>query len=128
MKTVNLEDDLLAVKRVFVGYQRRLEKLKDDLKRISEERQDLLHAFELGKLDAILMTKLSKELKKVQQRRREIKNEIEILSELSGISNARHIKESEIDRVLSRIKYLKEQQAARVYSMRVRKDLQELVD
>lgn len=125
---MNIEEDLLAVKRIFVSLPKKLEKLNEELVEIGSERQDLLHALELGKLDAVRMSKIAKSLQDVQRRRRKIKDEIEVLEEVIQIVNGNRIKENEIDRVFGRVKYVKEKQENRSYAMRVRKDLQELVD
>lgn len=82
---MNIEEDLLAVKRVFVSLPKKLEKLNEELVEIGSERQDLLHALELGKLDAVRMSKIAKSLQDVQRRRRKIKKMklIGFLGELS---------------------------------------------
>ena len=67
---MTIEEKLSIVLDVLVEYPQKYEKLKQDLQIISSERQDILHALELGKLDAIQRTKLVNDLKVVQNRRR----------------------------------------------------------
>src|SRR5690625_7801240 len=74
--------DVEAVKRIFLEYPARLEKVENEYRKICSERQDLLHALELGSLDAIRMTKITKDLKDIQLKRRKLKDELEVLKHI----------------------------------------------
>lgn len=125
---MTVEEKLLIVLDVLVEYPQKYEKLKQDLQIISSERQDILHALELGKLDAIQRTKLVNDLKGVQNRRRKIKDELEVLDEIKRFTSTLRLKERQINETIERIKSIKERQEKRTYTMRVRTDLQDVVD
>src|SRR5690625_1278154 len=95
---------------------------------IGSERQDVLHALELGKLDAIQRTKLVNELKEVQKRRRKIKDELEVLDEIKRFTSTLRLKGRQINEIIERIRGIKERQERRTYTMRVRTDLQDVID
>lgn len=125
---MTIEEKLSIVLDVLVEYPQKYEKLKQDLQIISSERQDILHALELGKLDAIQRTKLVNDLKVVQNRRRKIKDELEVLDEIKRFTSTLRLKERQINETIERIKSIKERQEKRTYTMRVRTDLQDVVD
>lgn len=125
---MTIEEKLLIVLDVFIKYPQKYEELKQYLQIIGSERQDLLHALELGKLNAIQRTKLVNELKEVQSRRRKIKDELEILDEIKRFTSTVRLKERQINEIIERIKNIKERQENRSYTMRVRTDLQDVVD
>ena len=119
-----IENDLIAVKKIFVDYPKMYEQKRDELKKCESERQDLLHVLELGKLDAIKMSQVMRDLKAVQVKRRQIKNNLEVLDEIKRFSYKK-IKESEINNLIGRVDHIINRE--RIYTMRVRTDLQELV-
>jgi len=125
---MTIEEKLLIVLDVFIKYPQKYEELKQYLQIIGSERQDLLHALELGKLNAIQRTKLVNELKEVQSKRRKIKDELEILDEIKRFASTVRLKERQINEIIERIKSIKERQEKRTYTMRVRTDLQDVVD
>src|SRR5690625_2664041 len=123
--TNHLESD----KKVFIDYPRLHEIKQEEFKTVSSERQDLLHALELGKLDAIKMTKIASELKKVQVKRRKLKNNLEVLDEIKRFVHRfenKKIRLRDINNLISRIEHISSRE--RTYTMRVRTDLQKLVD
>jgi len=124
-----IEADLQAVKRVFTDYSRMRHVKKKELIKIEEERQDLLHVLELGNLNAVEQSRITKELKEVSLRRRQIKNNLEVLEIVNKFSHAfnnNSNKDKQIETVINTVKNSVSKK--RTYSMRVRKDLQELVD
>lgn len=62
MNNLAIEDDLLAVRRIFVEYPKMYESKQNEFKTVSSERQDLLHALELGNLNAIEQSKITRDL------------------------------------------------------------------
>ncbi len=100
------------------------EQKKDELRNCECERQDLLHVLELGKLNAVQQSKITKQLKAVQVKRRQIKNNLEVLDEIKRFSYKK-VKESEINNVINRVDHIVNKE--RIYTMRIRTDLQELV-
>lgn len=123
-----IEEKLLVVRDVFVNYPAKYVTLKQDLQIVSSERQDLLHALEFGRLNAIQRTKLVNELKEVQIKRRKIKDELEILDEIKRFASTVRLKERQINETIERIKRIEERHKTRTYTMRVRTELQDVVD
>lgn len=126
---MSIENDLLAIKKIFVDYPKLYKVKKQELIKAEQERQDLLHALELGKLDAIKMGKITRELKQVQIRRRQIKNNLEVLEIVSKFShtfNNNSNKNKQIESVANTVKNITGRD--RRYTMRVRTDLQKLVE
>lgn len=124
----NVEQDLQTVRKVFVDYPKQYDLAKDQLVKINQERQDLLHVIELGKLDAIALSRTVRELKRVQQVRRKLKSEIEVLEEVTRfINNFPKNRKHEINQAIGNVRSVQERQKRRIYTMRIRKDLQEYV-
>lgn len=124
-----IENDLQAIERIFIEYPKLYKIKKQELASADDERQDLLHALELGKLDAISRTKIANDLKAVSVRRRKIKNNLEVLKVVSHFShtfsNNSH-KDKQIETVTNTVKNITSRD--RKYTMRVRTDLQKLVE
>lgn len=53
--------------------------LSKQLSKVDSEQDDILHFLELETYDAITMMKITKKLREVRERRREIKNELSII-------------------------------------------------
>lgn len=124
-----ITNHLESIKKVFIDYPRLYEVKQEELKKVSSERQDLLHALELGKLDAIKMTQIVRDLKEVQIKRRKLKNNLEVLIEIKRFVNRvekQKIKTRDINDLINRVEHITTRK--RTYTMRVREDLQELVD
>lgn len=122
---MSVEDDLQAVKRIFIDYPKMYEIKVKELERIGSERQDILHALEFGKINAIEMSKLMRDLKEVQLRRRRIKNNLEVLDEVKRFAYKK-VREHDINALINRVNHITNKE--RNYKMRVRTDLQPLVE
>ena len=57
-------EHIKSVREVFVDTPKRYEFLTEQLKRVDDETQDLLHVLELGKLDAIKTGEVAKKIKR----------------------------------------------------------------
>ena len=73
------EQALQAVRDIYVTYPKRIESNEEELKKIDQEIQDLLHVIELGTFDAAKGSQILKQLKKARQERRRVKNDLELL-------------------------------------------------
>lgn len=126
---MSIQNDLLAIKKIFVDYPNYYQQQKREFGRVSSERQDLLHVLELAKLNAAEMSKIMRQLKEVQIKRRQIKNNLEVLEVVNTFSinfnNNKH-KDYQIDTVINTVENIVNKE--RKYTMRVRTDLQELVE
>lgn len=126
---MSIEDDLLALRKIFIDYPRLYKVKKQELVVAEQERQDLLHVLELGKLNAAEMSKIMRQLKEVQIKRRQVKNNLEVLDVLNKFSHAFNNntnKGKQIETVTNTVNKITTRE--RTYTMRVRTDLQELVD
>lgn len=122
---MDIDKDLQAVKRIFVDYPKLYGEKSEELKVINSEIKDLLHVLELANLNAVEMSKIMKQLKKARLKRRHCKNELEVLDEIKRFGFKR-VKESEINTVINRVHHITNRK--RIYTMRVREDLQNLVE
>jgi len=126
---LSIENDLQAIKRIFIDYPRLNKIKKVELEKAEQERQDLLHALELGRLNAVEQSKITKDLKSVSIRRRQIKNNLEVLEVVSKFAhsfNNNSNKNKQFDVVTNTVNKITTKK--RIYTMRERKDLQHLVD
>ena|SRR5699024_6812871 len=117
---------LIAVRNVFIDIPKEYELICEAFEKTNEETQDLLHVLELGTLNAIEMTKVTKRLRKVRQERRILKDEIEVMKQiinLSGKKPSEHL----INSTIGNIRKIEERKGKRVYNMRVCKDLQKFI-
>lgn len=121
-------NDLHTMKRILFEYPKHEQKLRSEFEKVSGERQDLLHVLELAKLDAIKFTQTSKQLQEVQKKRRDIKNELEVFEELNRHLSFKNQSTKKYDFVIQKIEHVFDRQKNRKYKMRVRDDLQELVE
>jgi hypothetical protein len=95
----------------------------DDLKQCEMETQDLLHEIELTNFNAYRGYLLCKQLQDVRQRRRQLKNKMEILRTLKEfIENNKQLKIS-LYKTLSTMEKTEEHQSQRMYLPRVRTDI-----
>lgn len=123
-----IEQALIAVRDVFVNYPKRLTELQEQLKENELEIQDLLHIIELHAFSASKGYQLAKELKEARNKRRTLKDEIEFLEIVKSklLSGAKPA-EKQLNNAISEIRKKKTSRKNRTYSMRVRKDLQEMI-
>lgn len=124
---MNIEQQLKIVRNIFIDLPKQFDLVHDEYKKADQETQDLLHALELGNLNAIEMTKVAKELKEVRKRRRHLKDELEVLREVRNFATNGKLKEYHIDMAIGKVRTIYEKRERRTYKMRVRSDLQELV-
>lgn len=122
---MNLENDLQAIRRVFIDYPKRLKAANEELSKINCEEKDLLHLLEIGKLNASQIMKISSQLVSVLRKRREVKNEVELLESIIHLRN--RLRESEITDSIGKVRKIEARQTNRRCTMRVRTDLQELI-
>lgn len=95
----------------------------DDLKQCESEIIDLLHEIEFTKFDAYRGYKLCKEIQDVRQRRRKIKEKMEILRGLKDFETNNKNMKINLYKVLTNMEKIKENQGNRMYTPRVRTDL-----
>src|SRR5690625_2349197 len=79
--------DIEAVERVYLKYPSLLKEAEKEYKKVCLKRNDILHTIELGSLNAIQLSKLTKELKSTLITRRKLKNKIEVLKHVYTLAN-----------------------------------------
>lgn len=124
---MNILDALQHVKYIYVECPKKFEQLQNELRDTNNEIEDLKHVIELGSLDAVSLMRTSKELKQVSVRRRSIKNELEILEEIMHLVRQGKPSNKSISLAAGKVKSITERQTHRYYTMKVRKDLQDLI-
>lgn len=122
-----IEQTLQSVREVFVNYPKRYETATEELRKVENEIQDILHVIEFCSLDAIKMTEKYKELKALRVKRRELKDELELLGEVKSFLAHQKPSEKIINNTIGKIRSTLERQHNRTYTMRVRKDWQRLI-
>ena len=125
---MNIEEAIKSVRDVYVNAPRRYEQLEKDLKKLDMETQDLLHLMELKDLNLYLGFKAYKDLQRVRQERRKVKDEMDLLEPILEL-NKYQVKPQEkvLNKTLGEVRKIALSKQDRTYKMRVRDDLQELV-
>lgn len=124
----NIQSVLESVQEFYLKYPEKLEQMKLDYQNVCMERQDLLHALEFGSLNGPQLTKLSIELKNVQQKRRQLKNEIEVFEQVVKlVKSPQKPNKQRINNLIGNVRSTIKNQGYRTYHMRIRKDLQDVI-
>lgn len=110
-----VEDTLQALLKVYTTFPEQLELAKEELKRVEEEIQNILHIIELDK-----------ELKELRKKRRKLKDEIELLEAVNEIHNYSNINKGIIGNIIGKVRNIIRKQENRRHTVRIRKDLQYL--
>ncbi|MEN2464938.1 hypothetical protein [Ornithinibacillus sp. JPR2-1] len=122
-----IEESLIHVRNIFVDCPKRYGLTNDYLTKINNEIQDIMHVIELGTLDAVARVKMVNELKILRKKRRELKNELEILEIVKEFINQPKPNEKTISKILGSVRSRIELQGKRTYRMRERPDLQHYI-
>lgn len=95
----------------------------DDLKKCELEIMDLLHEIEFTKVNAYQGYLLCKEIQEVRQRRRKLKEKMEILKGLKEFEDSNRNLKINLYKVLANMEKIEESQGHRMYTPRVRTDI-----
>ena len=125
---MNIEEAIKSVRDVYVNLPRRYEQLEQELKKLDMETQDLLHLMELKNLNLYQGFMTYKDLQRVRQERRKVKDEMEMLEPVLELNKyAGKPVEKYLNKHLGEVRKVALSQQGRSYRMRVRDDLQDLV-
>ena len=118
------EEILKIMKEFFEGIDIEHSNLLQELSDKEAEQQDLLHELELNNLNAVEITKVAIDLKKVRKERRVIKNEIERVKTIKSFTDKYNNKfiVNEIKTLIKELYKLQKRQNNRQYEPRVLKD------
>ncbi|MCM1564909.1 MAG: hypothetical protein NC238_02935 [Dehalobacter sp.] len=125
-----MTNDAITITRDFLELLNLIEKewpdWWDDVKKSEGEIQDLLHEIEFTKFDACHGYQLSKQIKAVRQHRRKMKEQIEALRPLKEyVDNNKQLKIT-LYKVLSAMEKTVQNQGSRIYTPRVRTDMEQI--
>jgi hypothetical protein len=129
MLVTEFEKHLLSVREVFVNFPNRIQKLEQDLKKVDMEIQDLVHVIEFKSINAFEGFKLCKEVQEARRRRRAIKDELDFFEPIKSLlSTAGKPTDHHINKTIGSVRKIEMHHKSRTYKMRVRKDLQKLIE
>ena len=118
------EEILKIMKSFFEEIEEEYSNLLQELTNKEAEQQDLLHELELNNLNAVEITKVAIDLKRVRKERRIIKNDIErvkLIKSFTDKYNNRFIT-NEIKTLIKELYKLQRKQENRKYEPRILKD------
>ena len=118
------EETLRIMKDFFEGIDIEHSNLLQELSDKEAEQQDLLHELELNNLNAVEITKVAIDLKKVRKERRVIKNDIERVKTIKSFTDKYNNKfiANEIKTLIKELYKLQKRQNNRQYEPRILKD------
>lgn len=118
------EEILKIMKDFFEGIDIEHSNLLQELSNKEAEQQDLLHELKLNNLNAVEITKVAIDLKKVRKERRAIKNDIERVKIIKNFTDKYNNKfiVNEIKTLIKELYKLQKRQNNRQYETRILKD------
>lgn len=121
---LTVEEILKIMKNFFEGIDIEHSNLLQELSDKEAEQQDLLHELELNNLNAVEITKVAIDLKKVRKERRVIKNDIERVKTIKSFTDKYNNKfiTNEIKALIKELYKLQKRQSNRQYEPRILKD------
>lgn len=123
------EESLKAVRDVLVNFPKQHKLNLEELDRLHKEEIDLLHVTELVSLNASEIVQIPyRQLQRVLQERRKLKKENEYLERIIQLTKLPKMSEKQINQTIGDVRNIKQKQSVRTYRMKVRKDLQYLID
>ncbi|WP_054751398.1 hypothetical protein [Piscibacillus salipiscarius] len=108
-------------------YLKRYEQNEAAIVELEQEQLDLLHVTEFSNFNASEGYSLSKEVKEVRMKRRQLKNENELLHECLKVIKKMNPHINQLNQSIGTIRNIKKNQEVRSYKCRVRDDLQRRV-
>ncbi|MFS0643840.1 hypothetical protein [Siminovitchia sp. 179-K 8D1 HS] len=124
---VDFESNLQKVRDFLVELPKLRNHLKEELKLLEDERQDLLHYAELGRFNACEGFKIAKDIQEVQLKRRDVKDLLELVqltcNKIEGKYNTNLLNEA-----LGEIRKASNYRRNRTYRTRIREDLKDKIN
>ncbi len=123
---LTVEETLEIMKNFFEGIEQEHKELIEELTNKELEQQDLLHELELNNLNAVEITRVAVDLKKVRKERRIIKNDIERIKLIKNFTDKYNNKfiGNEIKVLIKELYKLQKRQENRQYEPRILKNLE----
>jgi len=123
----DIEQTITLIRDSIRDLPERYEENHDEIGKLDQEQQDLLHFAEFKRLDIQRGFDFYKETKKLRVRRRELKNENELIAPVVDILTDYKKRLDELNRAIGAIRNKKKLQKDRHYTFKVRKDLGETI-
>ncbi|WP_182200115.1 hypothetical protein [Paraliobacillus salinarum] len=120
----DVEQTAIFIRNAVRDVPDRLNTNNAQLTKINQEIQDLMHVVEFSSFNASDGYRLAKDLKIARKKRRELKNELELLEPLVSVLKKFRNNLQEMDKAVGEIRKVKALQQSRTYKCRVREDLQ----
>lgn len=116
---------LIDMKNFFENIDNLKKDLEKEIKRVEQERNDLLHEIELGNLNAVELIKVAVVLRDVLKERRQYKDELDKVMTIKGFTDKYNNKliTGDIIQTIKNLKTLEKNKEQRKYRPRVIQDL-----
>ena len=127
-KSIKFLNDLIMVRDFFDNFYKEIEYLEDELKKKGNETQDLLHYMELKKFSASEGYVIARDMQRVRQERREIKDLLKVMTVTHAKIHVNFNKINLLNDAIGEVRKIHKQNNNRQYQPRVRVDLKELIN
>lgn len=119
------QEFLIEMKNFFENIDTLKKDLEKEIKRVEQERNDLLHEIELGNLNAVELIKVAVVLRDVLKERRQYKDELDKVMTIKGFTDKYNNKliTGDIIQTIKNLKTLEKNKEQRKYRPRVIQDL-----
>lgn len=119
------QEFLIEMKNFFENIDTLKKDLEKEIKRVEQERNDLLHEIELGNLNAAELIKVAVVLRDVLKERRQYKDELDKVITIKGFTDKYNNKliTGDIIQTIKNLKTLEKNKEQRKYKPRVIQDL-----
>lgn len=119
------QEILIEMKNFFENIDTLRKDLEKEIKRVEQERNDLLHEIELGNLNAVELIKVAVVLRDVLKERRQYKDELDKVMTIKGFTDKYNNKliTGDIIQTIKNLKTLEKNKEQRKYRPRVIQDL-----
>ena len=119
------QEFLIEMKNFFENIDTLKKDLEKEIKRVEQERNDLLHEIELGNLNAVELIKVAVVLRDVLKERRQYKDELDKVMTIKGFTDKYNNKliTGDIIQTIKNLKTLEKSKEQRKYRPRVIQDL-----
>jgi hypothetical protein len=123
----DVEQTVTMLRSIIFDTPKVYENNKVSIEMCEKEIIDIEHVLELTNFNASRGYTLAKEIKDVRIRRRELKDQNELLGPLVEVVQRMRTFQNDLNKAVGDIRRIKQKQLNRTYKMRVRQDLQEEV-
>lgn len=119
------QEFLIEMRNFFENIDTLKKDLEKEIKRVEQERNDLLHEIELGNLNAVELIKVAVVLRDVLKERRQYKDELDKVMTIKGFTDKYNNKliTGDIIQTIKNLKTLEKNKEQRKYRPRVIQDL-----